>query len=753
MTALKQPYSLRACVLLGLITGLLVIPAHFLQAAETPAASIATNGDFQTDADGDDVPDGWAPPKAGVSYATEETNRYLHLASPKAGEMVLTYRQFHLPRGAKALELSWKQRTVDLKVGKNPWFDARILLQGKNAAGEKIAGSLPAPNTNKSSGEWVEKSVKFLVPEGARVLEFMPTLFQVQSGTFDIDDVVLRETDAAPLVAAAKAKADAAAEKLAATIKKRQTAAAARAEKDGEFIANGTFQTDGKGDAPDQWGALKGNSSWQKEDDNRFLRMVSPAPGKLVLHYHAVDLPAGVQAVEFKWSQRLSNFKRGKDNYFDARIMMQWLDAAGSKLPGSPSPSATAKNTEGWVEKSKTFLVPDGALTLVIMPTLFQVESGTLDLDNLSLKATDAAPLLAAAAERAAIEKAAHVEPETPNPKKWPAELFVKGNQIITGDGKAVWLQGVNVDSLEWNPRGEYVLRSTLVALEDWNANLLRLPIQEKFWFGQDVTQKDEGRAYRELVDQVVTLAGNRGAYVMLDLHRFRAPKQAHIDFWKEVAAKYKNDPAVLFELFNEPHGISWEVWRNGGFVADKNAPADEDAFLSPEEKALNTKGFHSVGVQALLDAVRSTGARNIVIAGGLDWSYDLTGIADGFALDEKGGNGLAYAAHIYAQKRDWLGKVMIVADKYPIIVSEVGANTKKFAFMPADSQEDAATWVPRMLGFIQANKLHWTAFSLHPGSAPVLITDWKYTPTPEWGALVKRALAGEKFPAPEKLR
>src|SRR5262249_51684569 len=161
------------------------------------------------------------------------------------------------------------------------------------------------------------------------------------------------------------------------------------------------------------------------------------------------------------------------------------------------------------------------------------------------------------------------------------------------------------------------------------------------------------------------------------------------------------------------------------GFVADKNAPADEDAFLTPEEKALNAKGFHAVGVQALVDAVRDTGAKNIVIAGGLDWSYDLSGIANGFALEERGGNGLMYAAHIYAQKTNWLGKVMIVADKYPIIVSEVGANTKKFTFMPAESQEDAATWVPRILGFIQANKLHWTAFSLHPGSAPMLISDW----------------------------
>jgi hypothetical protein len=724
-----------------------------IAADEKPAAPILSNGDFQTDADNDGVPDGWAAPKGGVSYASEGTNRYLHLVSSKPDEMVMTYRQVRIPKGVKAIEMSWKQRTSDLKVGKQSWYDARILLQWKSAANEKVEGSPPAPSTNKNSNGWIEKSIKFLVPDDAVFLELMPALFQVTSGTFDLDDIVVKETDAAPVQAEAKAKADAAAEKQAKEAEKKQAVAAAKVGKDGELIANGDFQAEGKGGVPDKWSALKDDLSWQKEGENRFLRMVSPMPGKMVVFYRTIDLPKGTKALEFKWSQRVSNFKRGKENYFDARIMFQWHDAAGKKMAGEPSPAAASKNTEGWVEKSKSFLVPEGAITLVLMPTLFQVESGTFDLDNFSLKPTDSAALIAAAAAKAEEDKLAIVEPEAPNKAKWPSELHVEGNKVLNKEGKEVWLQGVNIDSLQWNPKGERVMRSTLVAMEDWKANVLRLPVQEKFWFGKDAAQKDEGKAYRELVDNIVNLAANRGAYVMLDLHRFRAPKQEHIEFWKDVATKYKNHPAVVFEIFNEPHGTTWEVWRNGGFVEDSKASADEDAFLTPEEKALNKKGFHSVGVQALVDAVRGTGAKNIVIAGGLDWSYDLTGVANGFALDEKKGNGLMYAAHIYAQKKDWLGKVMIVADKYPVIVSELGANTKKFTFMPAESQEDAETWVPRMLGFIQKNKLHWTAFSMHPSSAPMLITDWKYTPTKEWGALAKRALAGEQFPAPDKPR
>ena len=157
-----------------------------------------------------------------------------------------------------------------------------------------------------------------------------------------------------------------------------------------------------------------------------------------------------------------------------------------------------------------------------------------------------------------------------------------------------------------------------------------------------------------------------------------RRPRQEHADFWKDAAARYKDHPAVLFDLFNEPHGTTWEVWRDGGFVAEKKKAGDEDAFTTAEEKAKAAKGFQAIGMQALLDAVRATGAQNIVLVGGLDCAYDLSGIAKGFALEEKGGNGIIYSTHIYPWKKGWQEKVLVVADKYPILVGEVGANTKK---------------------------------------------------------------------------
>ncbi len=121
---------------------------------------------------------------------------------------------------------------------------------------------------------------------------------------------------------------------------------------------------------------------------------------------------------------------------------------------------------------------------------------------------------------------------EEPNRDKWPSELRVSGNKILNRQGREVWLQGLNVLSLDWSPLGERILQNTKVGIEDWNANLIRLAVKEHYWFGTGKGQVDGGETYRELVDAAITLAANRGAYVLLDLHRYRAPRQEHASCW-----------------------------------------------------------------------------------------------------------------------------------------------------------------------------------------------------------------------------
>jgi len=336
--------------------------------------------------------------------------------------------------------------------------------------------------------------------------------------------------------------------------------------------------------------------------------------------------------------------------------------------------------------------------------------------------------------------------PEAPQQDRWPKELKVAGNRLHDPDGKEVWLQGVAIPGLEIVPEGHGESNSSKVAIEEWKANVVRLAVRDDFWYGKGKGQTDGGAAYRKQIDDAVNMVANRGAYIVIDNHRYRAVKEEQLVFWKEVAEKYKNHPAVLFDIINEPCNISWEVWRNGGFVEEKpKKTVDEAAFLSEEEKKKN-QGFQSPGMQKLVGTIRETEAKNIIIAGGLDWAYDLSGVVNGFALEDPNGNGIMYSTHIYPWKSDWKGKVLPAAEKYPIFVGEVGADVKKMDFLPLDRQEDPATWVPDMLGFIQKYRLNWTGWSFHPWATPVMLSDWNYTPTPFWGVPAKEALSGKQF-------
>jgi len=77
-------------------------------------------------------------------------------------------------------------------------------------------------------------------------------------------------------------------------------------------------------------------------------------------------------------------------------------------------------------------------------------------------------------------------------------------------------------------------------------------------------------------------------------------------------------------------------------------------------------------------------------------------------------------------------------------MITEVGCSTKPMPWQK--STEKPATWAPDVIGLIQKYKLNWTAFSFHPKCAPVMITDWNYTPSPDWGVYVKAALSGKQF-------
>lgn len=515
-----------------------------------------------------------------------------------------------------------------------------------------------------------------------------------------------------------------------------------------DFLKNGDFREADAAGWPRDWerGEPAEGEISRESDDVPFMRLVATQPGELVLMFQTVPVPEGVRGLEFHARFRTAGVKFGKNFLCDARTRFSFLDAAGNRVEKGPGDLIFSSHAKEWTDGSKKFLVPPGAVSLRVNLCLNRPASGTLDVAAVRLVAMDAkeagemAEAPALAEKKKAADEQEIVRLREAPPRSEP--LRVSGNRIVGPAGKPVLLQGVNVPSLEWSEKGENVHRSVKVALLDWKANIIRLPVSANFWAGKGKNGEgsNDAEAYRAIVDGAVRMAAGQGAHVLLDLHSYGGPKPQAAAFWKDAAARYANNPAVLFDLFNEPHGISWELWRNGGEheVTDK--------------KTKETKTVQVVGMQSLVETVRATGAKNLIVAGGLSHALDLSGVLEGFALTDPGGNGIVYATHFYNWHRNWEKNFLKVAEKYPVIVGEFGADVKKMPFVPAKNQEDPHTWMPDALGMIQKYQLHWTAFSLHPKATPVLIKNWDYEPTPFFGAYVKDALAGKTF-EPAKLR
>ncbi len=310
--------------------------------------------------------------------------------------------------------------------------------------------------------------------------------------------------------------------------------------------------------------------------------------------------------------------------------------------------------------------------------------------------------------------------------------LKVEGKQLKTADGKAVRLRGVNIPGLEWS-QGDHLFDSLRVALDDWGASIIRLPLSQDRWFGRTEEKKDGGKSYRDTVHEFVRRAARKQTYVILDLHwsnagqwgqhigQHKMPDDNSVSFWQDAAAAFANHPAVLFGLYNEPYGVSWQVWRDGGNVVEE------------DKKSGRKLEYHTPGLQKLLEVCRGKGANHIVLVGGLDWGYDLSGVARGNTLHDPRGNGVVYDTHIYPWKKDWDRFVTPAVEKHAVFVGEFGPDYDLY-------KKDPKIFVSEMLRYLDQHQLNWAAWCMHPAAKPCLIKDWKYTLTP-FGEPVVKAL------------
>lgn len=340
--------------------------------------------------------------------------------------------------------------------------------------------------------------------------------------------------------------------------------------------------------------------------------------------------------------------------------------------------------------------------------------------------------------------------------------LRVRDNRLVDGSGRTVRLTGFNHSGAEYAcVEGWGIVDAPADAgavaggMASWpGADAVRLPLNEQCWLGLGTDPRYSGAAYRQAITTMVGELTDKGFAVILDLHRSapgsarsthqeEMPDRAHsVDFWRSVATVFRDHSNVVFDLFNEPapyHGESseraWRCWRDGGCVL----------------RSTNGGGdYVAAGMTELLDAVRATGARNVVLAGGIRWAEQLDGWL-AYRPDDPAHN-LAASFHDYsfntvcANRHCYDTVLARVVARVPLVVGEIGPDLTLSA-QDADrncppSAVHGTRFVTEAFDWMDAHGVSYTAWSWNRWpSCWALIRDWSGAPTPIWGEFVRNHL------------
>jgi hypothetical protein len=220
--------------------------------------------------------------------------------------------------------------------------------------------------------------------------------------------------------------------------------------------------------------------------------------------------------------------------------------------------------------------------------------------------------------------------------------LSVEGTQVLQG-GSPVILRGLHRDGTQGGPGSS---PKTVTAEElgwighaytqSWHAGIVRIPVGAAQWTGACPSLATGAEAYQAQVDAEITTLTDEGVVALLDLHSSTAgctsiDRHAMPDapvvtsFWQSAATRYKANPLVAFELYNEPHFVTDDVWLNGTAGAtqqdcDLTVPPSPDLLTKVQQQLallrcqLSAPKYQAVGMQALYDLVTAAAPGHLVV-------------------------------------------------------------------------------------------------------------------------------------------
>ncbi|MDG9703278.1 cellulase family glycosylhydrolase [Streptomyces sp. DH37] len=277
--------------------------------------------------------------------------------------------------------------------------------------------------------------------------------------------------------------------------------------------------------------------------------------------------------------------------------------------------------------------------------------------------------------------------PGTGTPVSINGQLKVCGVNLCNQYNRPIQLRGMSTHGIQWFSKC-YNNASLDALAQDWKSDLFRIAM-----YVQESGYETDPAGFTSRVNSYVDMAEARGMYAMIDFHTLTpGDPNYNLDraktFFASVAARNAAKKNVIYEIANEPNGVSWTAIKN---YAEQVIPviraADPDAVI-----IVGTRGWSSLGVS---DGSNETEVINNPV----------------------NATNIMYAFHFYAasHKDNYRATLSRAATKLPLFVTEFG--TVSATGGGAMDRASSVAWLD-LLDQLKISYANWTYSDANESSA-----------------------------------
>jgi endoglucanase len=255
-------------------------------------------------------------------------------------------------------------------------------------------------------------------------------------------------------------------------------------------------------------------------------------------------------------------------------------------------------------------------------------------------------------------------------------QLKVCGTKLCNQQGQAIQLKGMSTHGLQWYGWGTCIDPTALDSMVKWGINVIRIAM-----YVQEDGYESDPNGFTQQVNTIIDEATKRGLYAIVDFH-ILTPGDPNANlanakkFFTAIANAHKNNVNVLYEICNEPNGVSWAQIKSYA--------------------------------ETIIPIIRAIDNHSPIIVGTTGWSS--LGVSEGNGPQEIISNqvnatNIMYTFHFYAvsHRDDYYNAVNTASNSIPVFVTEFGEQD-----YTGDGANDF-TYTDKYLSLFAQKQIGWT--------------------------------------------